>query len=127
MDLPPSGDAAKVRTMANKMRSKTLFLSLALCLSMLVMVAHGSANPVPAGGASGCVSWTKEARYEGLGYNHYVYLTSACKVVMECAVTTNVNPEPTTATVQPGGKATVLTFRGSPASEFTASVTCTKK
>ena len=113
--------------MSKKARNTGLFLSLVLCLSVLTASAYGTANPVPAGGTSGCVSWTKEARYEGLGYNHYVYLTSACKVVMECAVTTNVNPEPTTATVQPGGKATVLTFRGSPAREFTASVTCKKK
>ena len=127
MDLPPSGDAAKVTIMINKMKSKTLFLSVALCLSIFVVSAYGAANPVPAGGTAGCVSWTKEARYEGLGYNHYVYLSSACKVAMTCSVTTDVNPEPTIATVKPGGKATVLTFRGSPASEFTANVTCTKK
>ena len=113
--------------MGKIMRNKTLLLSLALGLSGLTVAAYSAANPTPAGGTAGCVTWTKEARYEGLGYNHYVYLTSTCKEVMACAVTTNVNPDPTTATVQPGGKTTVLTFRGSPAREFTASVTCKKK
>ena len=113
--------------MHKKSRNKGLVVSVALCLSVLALSGLVSANPIPAGGTAGCVTWTTEARYEGLGYNHYVHFQSACKEVMACEVTTNANPKPTAATLQPGGKATVLTFRGSPASEFTASVTCKNK
>ena len=50
-------------------RKKGLLLSLALCLSVLVVSALSAADFTPAGsGAAGCVSWTSEARYEGLGY-----------------------------------------------------------
>ena len=113
--------------MNTKLRNNRLFLSLVLSLLVLAISGHATAGPTPTANKAGCVTWTKEARYEGLGYNHYVHFESGCKEVMVCQVTTNANPDPTTATVNPGGKATVLTFRGSPASEFTARVTCAKK
>jgi hypothetical protein len=113
--------------MNKKLCNNGLFLPLVLGLLVFVLSGHAAAEPTPAANKAGCVTWTKEARFEGLGYNHYVHFESACKEVMVCKVTTNANPDPTEATLQPGGKATVLTFRGSPASEFTARVTCAKK
>jgi hypothetical protein len=109
--------------MIKKRRKDGLFLPLVLCLLVLAMSAHAAAEPTPAAKA-GCVTWTKEARYEGLGFNHYVHFESACKAVMVCSVTTNANPDPTVATVPAGGKASVVTYKGSPASEFTAKVSC---
>ncbi len=104
-----------------------MFLSLVLAILVLAISGLATAQPTPAANKAGCITWTTETRYEGLGYNHYVHFESACKEAMVCQVTTNANPDPTTATIAPGGKATVLTFRGSPASEFTARVTCAKK
>jgi hypothetical protein len=39
-------------------------------------------------------------------------------------VTTNVNPDPVEGTVAPGEERELLTFRGSPASEFVPKVDC---
>ena len=113
--------------MNKKLRKNRLFVSLIIGLMILAMSGFAATEPTPAGGTTGCVTWTTEARYEGLGYNHYVHLKSACKEVMVCSVTTNANPDPTMATLQPGGKTRVITYRGSPASEFTANVSCEKK
>lgn len=92
------------------------------------------ADPVPreeagpeeanSGTAAGCVAWKTEARWSGYAYNHLVHLDSACRETMRCSVTTNVNPDPVKAELDPGEKETVTTFLGSPASEFSASVTC---
>ncbi|MCP4198739.1 MAG: hypothetical protein GY762_16455 [Proteobacteria bacterium] len=113
--------------MDKKLRKNCLFVPLIIGLLVLAMSGPAATAPTPAGGKTGCVTWTTEARYEGLGFNHYVHLKSACKEVMVCSVTTNANPDPTVATLPPGGKASVVTYKGSPASEFTATVTCQKK
>jgi hypothetical protein len=43
---------------------------------------------------------------------------------MRCEVKTNANPKPTTVDVPRGEKRSVMTFRGSPAREFQADVSC---
>ena len=83
-----------------------------------------AAEETNSGTAAGCVHWETEARWSGYAYNHLVHLDSACEKTMRCSVTTDVNPDPVTAVVKPGKKETVTTFLGSPASEFSASVTC---
>lgn len=71
-----------------------------------------------------CVKSRTEARYSGYGFDHTVHVTNHCASTMRCAVTTNANPEPTTLTVESGKTESVVTYYGSPASEFTAEVTC---
>jgi len=80
----------------------------------------------PAAGLS-CVRWTHEARYQGFGYNHFVYLKNTCKLRAICEVKTDVNPERIKATLAPKQKKTVITFRGSPARVFSADVSCRAK
>jgi hypothetical protein len=72
----------------------------------------------------GCVDVTTEAAFASVGYDHIVRLKSGCKKTMTCSVTTNVNPDPATVTLDPGETESVTTWRGSPAREFTANVTC---
>jgi hypothetical protein len=85
---------------------------------------EAGAEEANSGTAAGCVHWETEARWSGYAYNHLVHLDSGCGETMRCIVTTNVNPDPVTADLDPGEKETVTTFLGSPASEFSASVTC---
>ena len=88
----------------------------------------GAGNvPTAEGTAAGCVHWVSEAVWAGLAYNHLVHLSSACKQAMQCKVTTNVNPDPVTVSLQPKEQKTVVTYLGSPASEFSAKVSCNKK
>lgn len=72
----------------------------------------------------GCVDVSTEAAFASVGYDHIVTLTSACKKVMTCSVKTNVNPEPASVQLGPGESQSVVTWRGSPAREFTPDVTC---
>lgn len=72
----------------------------------------------------GCVDVTTQASYASIGYDHIVTLKSGCKVRMACKVSTNVNPDPASVDLAPGATESVVTWRGSPAYEFTANVTC---
>ncbi|MBI5502771.1 MAG: hypothetical protein HY907_21175 [Deltaproteobacteria bacterium] len=71
-----------------------------------------------------CVEVRTEAPYRNAGYDHIVHLTNDCGVAVSCTVTTDVNPEPTTVEVAAGEAVDVLTWRGSPAWEFAATVEC---
>jgi hypothetical protein len=74
--------------------------------------------------AGGCVEVSGEASFASVGYDHIVTLTSGCKKRMTCSVKTNVNPEPASVQLEPGESQSVVTWRGSPAREFTPDVTC---
>ena len=73
---------------------------------------------------SECVKTRTEARYSGYGYDHIVHVTNGCASAMRCAITTSANPQATTVTVASGKTESVVTYRGSPAREFTAQATC---
>ncbi|HEX4335967.1 MAG TPA: hypothetical protein VH062_08645 [Polyangiaceae bacterium] len=81
---------------------------------------------VPAAEAkdAACVGISSRAVYRAYGYDHIVHLVNRCDDAAACDVSTDVNPEPTHATVPANGEVDVLTFRGSPASTFTPHVTC---
>lgn len=79
---------------------------------------------VPLADASACISHRAEARFR-TGYDHLVHVENRCDRAARCAVSTNVSPTPIAITVAPRTTETVLTFRGSPAREFTAHVSCT--
>lgn len=70
-----------------------------------------------------CVTHRTEARFIS-GYDHLVHLTSACEMSVSCRVSTDVNPSPQTVSLAPGETTTVLTYRGSPARTFEATVSC---
>lgn len=73
-----------------------------------------------------CVEVTAEARHSGIGYNHLVHLANECTFSVECSVRTNVNEKPQHVTVPSKEKKTVVTWRNSPAREFTPYVSCLK-
>ena len=64
------------------------------------------------------------ARYVGIGFEHRVYVKNACDKPAECVVTTDVNPEKMRGRVDANTIMTFITYRGSPASTFVASVQC---
>jgi hypothetical protein len=74
-----------------------------------------------------CVSWKAEARFVGFAYDHLVHLDNRCPHPASCTVKTDINPDPVTVSLSTGEKKTVLTFRGSPARRFKATVMCEKK
>jgi len=83
-------------------------------------------TPVPdrAGETFACVEFEPEVRYRNNGYDHVVHLRSRCDRRTICAVATDVNPTPVNVDVPPHEQVEVLTFRGSPAREFTPHLSC---
>jgi hypothetical protein len=71
-----------------------------------------------------CIHVSAYARYGAYGYDHIVEVGNRCEHVAACVVSTNVNPDPIAVRVQPGELERVVTFRGSPAREFSANVRC---
>jgi hypothetical protein len=71
-----------------------------------------------------CVDVRTEARYRNYGYDHLVTIRNGCDQAVSCDVGTDVSPEPTRVSVAAHAEADVLTFRGSPAREFSARVEC---
>ena len=99
--------------------------------AMLVLLGVGLASHAMAGGAasgtagpSGCVSWSAQARPAGFAFDHTIDLESRCQAVVTCDIRSSTNPQSMTATLQPSDKKTLLIWRGSPAREVTAEVTC---
>lgn len=81
------------------------------------LAASATASPA-------CVSARAEVRYANYGYDHYVVVTNGCATLARCEVTTDVAPAAASLSVPPGESRELLTFRGSPASEFHAKVGC---
>jgi hypothetical protein len=101
-----------------------LLLGLAAAVAVDASAQDGGTPPSPTP-TPACITWRKEARYSGAGYDHYVHVRNGCDAGAQCAVSTNANPTPTNVRVAVGREETVMTFRGSPAYEFTARVQCT--
>jgi hypothetical protein len=83
-----------------------------------------AASAQTAGRLPSCVDVRTEARFRNYGYDHLVTVRNGCDQAQSCDVATNVSPDPSRVTVQPHSEVEVLTFRGSPAREFTAKVDC---
>lgn len=77
-----------------------------------------------AGTLPACMSWVQRAPYRNLGYDHEVEITNTCERAADCTVSTDVSPKPISVEVPAGATVTVLTYRGSPAYAFKASVSC---
>ncbi len=100
---------------------------------VITVTAPPSAEPVARNGAReerrpadkpACITYRAESVYRS-GYEHRVHIQNACESDAECAVSTNVNPEPIQVDVPAGTLVTVLTARGSPSYTFKATVSCT--
>jgi hypothetical protein len=75
--------------------------------------------------ADDCAEVQASARYVGYGYTHVVTLKNACTKAVECALWSDVDPEPrTTVQADPGQTAEVVTRRGSPSRDVTGYKSC---
>ena len=75
--------------------------------------------------ADDCAEVPASARYVGYGYTHVVTLKNACTKAIECALWSDVDPEPrTTVQADPGQTAEVVTRRGSPSRDVTGHKSC---
>jgi hypothetical protein len=95
---------------------------LGLLTLPLGLAGSALADPPPSA-ALDCVEVWGEAYYI-LGYDHRVHLTNNCKKPVTCSVKTDVNPKSTQVDLAPGEKKTVITWRGSPSSDFKPDVNC---
>lgn len=92
---------------------------------MLTLLSASALAPNPvAAEPPECLKVTSEARYKGYGYEHVVMLDSQCARAQRCEVSTDVNPDKATVEVAPRSRVEVVTFRGSPARNFTPVVKC---
>jgi hypothetical protein len=106
--------------------AKCLRWTLALALALLAVIPALAAEPVARDPDAPvyCVQAWPEARYRNYGYDHIVHIFNGCKAQADCQLATNVAPDPIRVQLAPGEKKEVLTFRGSPASEFQVYARC---
>lgn len=74
-----------------------------------------------------CVKLESKAIFSGSGYDHVVSIDNGCQQDVDCSVSTDVSDETLSVMVPAGESRDLVTYRGSPASEFKASVKCTLK
>lgn len=91
----------------------------AVALALASGLSDAPADPYPV-----CVDYRAEARHSGVGYDHWVHISNQCDHAVRCVVSTNVNPDQLALRVASKATETVLTWRGSPASEFTVTMSC---
>lgn len=99
-----------------------LFLGL-FAKEVAAPCAEPSDQEAPAPDPTACVTHTTEARYI-MGFNHLVHIDNTCEKSVQCSVSTDVNPEPQVVNLAAKSKTTVVTFKGSPARTFRATVQC---
>lgn len=102
-------------------------LALAAVASTSVALAEDAETPAALNsgeaGPSGCLSWETRSVFSGVDFDHSISLTSKCAATMRCAIKPTIG-EPLSATVAPNKTEHVLIWRGSPAREVSAEVTC---
>lgn len=102
----------------------------AAALVVSLAAGHSSAQDKrkPAAAAANpdvCAEAHASARYVGYGYTHVVTLKNGCPKPVECALWTDVDPEPVTKVqVAPGERVEIVTRRGSPAHAVSAHKSC---
>lgn len=104
-----------------------LRLLFAVACLMLVCFNGVTDEKVPQPRKDECATWKAEAVFVGLSFNHLVHIENACETAVSCRVKTDVNPKEEIVDVPAKSRKTHLTFRGSPAREFKASVFCSPK
>lgn len=100
-------------------KQRVLWGSVALSFAAVSSAEKTPDKPVP-----DCVHVEAFARYGAYGYDHIVSIDNSCERTAQCQVSTDVNPEVVAVTVRAQEKRSVVTFRGSPAYEFSADVRC---
>lgn len=96
-------------------------------VSAIVFLALGastSAQTRVGGEREPCVQASANARFDGVGYGHWVSVNNTCDHPVICEISTNVAPAAVTVSVPRGERREVNTFLSSPAREFTPTVSC---
>ena len=97
----------------------------ALCVAALAIPGLlGAATPLVDGTRPTCIEVRAEARYRNYGYDHVVNLNNRCERAAQCEVFTDVNPNPIRVTVPSREEVEIVTFIGSPSSQFIPTVSC---
>lgn len=105
----------------------TAFVAGAAGLFAIGNQAAFAAPPKASPKLADCVQVRGEAYYASVGYDHLVHLKNGCKKAASCTVKTNVNPDAASVDLAPAEEKTVVTWRGSPAREFTPDVACVER
>lgn len=84
-----------------------------------------TAQERPPGERPACVQVHGIARWAAAAYNHWVRVENDCDRPVSCRISTNVSSEVHEVTIGAGEHVERLTYRGSPAREFTPTVSCT--
>jgi len=101
---------------------RRLLVTFGTCLALAVLLAPRAARSAET--LPSCVRVSAEARYRPFGYDHLVYIHNDCARTADCTVSTDVNPERMQVSVPPQGEVEVVTWVGSPARVFMATVVC---
>jgi hypothetical protein len=102
-----------------------LTLTLAVSAGGASVAAHADESERPdAPPKKSCVAVATSAPYVNYGYDHVVTLAAGCEKPQRCTVKTDVAPTPVTVERAATESKSVVTFRGSPSSEFKADVSC---
>ncbi len=96
-------------------------------LTLFALAALLASTRTAAADANSCIRFWGETRYGALAYNHIVHVANSCEATADCAVSTDVNPQPQEVEVEGGSSVEVMTFMGSPARTFKPRVKCTMR
>jgi hypothetical protein len=124
MHPEPSSNHAPTRRVASALAALLATISLSVVLAVPGSIARAADGEEGPPNPAKCVKVRTSARYVAYGYDHVVELENTCNKAMSCAVSTDANPTPASVDLAIGETKSVLTYRGSPASEFTAQVDC---
>jgi hypothetical protein len=105
------------------------FATTALAVTLALAGGAGTAvraddSERPGAPPKSCVAVATSAPNVNYGYDHVVTLAATCEKPQRCTVKTNVAPNPVTVELAATETKSVVTFRGSPSSEFKAEVSC---
>ena len=101
---------------------RRLLVTFGTCLAFAVLLAPRAARSAET--LPSCVRVWAEARYRPFGYDHLVYIHNDCARTAACTVSTDVNPDRMHVSVRPQDEVEVVTWVGSPARVFKATVAC---
>ena len=124
MQLASNSNNAAASRLDRSLAARLAVASLLVALAIPGAVARAADGEEGPPNPAKCVKVRTEARYAAYGYDHVVELENTCDKAMTCDVSTDVNPTPASVDLAAGETKSVLTYRGSPASEFKAQVDC---
>lgn len=108
------------------MRSVALVLGSLLALVLGLATARTDAQARAGGSRPQCVQVSSEARFDGVGYQHWVTVNNTCTGPVDCTITTDVAPSPVSMHLAARERREISTFLSSPSRAFSPTVDCTE-